>query len=127
MSTHQIVHIELPAADGSEASQFYSDVFGWKRSSYGGGEWEYWMFQPDGGPGGGFNPLGDQGVIPTKPGDVLMYIDTDNIENSLARIEEQGGKTVIGRQEIPGMGWYAIFTDPTGNRVGLFEGTQATQ
>jgi predicted enzyme related to lactoylglutathione lyase len=125
MSAHEIVHIELPATDGSEASQFYSNVFGWKRQSFAGEPYDYWMFQPEGGPGGGFNPVGDEGVIPTKPGDVLLYIDTDNIEDSLSKVESEGGKTLIPRKEITGMGWYAIFTDPTGNRVGLFQGSPA--
>jgi ferritin-like metal-binding protein YciE len=27
---------------------------------------------------------------------------------------------LLPKTEIPGMGWYAIFADPTGNRLGLF-------
>jgi predicted enzyme related to lactoylglutathione lyase len=129
MSEHRIVHIEFPATDGSGASQFYGDVFGWKRESAPGGDGgDYWMFQPEDGPGGGFNPVGDQGLFPVNPGEVLVYVGTDNIEDSLSKIEGKGGKTVVARQEIPGMGWYAIFADPTGNRVGLFEGgPQAAQ
>ena len=127
MSAHQIVHIELPATDGSQASKFYSNVFGWKSQAFLGGEVDYWMFQPETGPGGGFNPVGEEGIFPIKPGDVLFYIDTDNIESSLATIEAEGGKSVVSRQEIPGMGWYAIFADPTGNRVGLYENNPSAQ
>ena len=87
MSAHQIVHIELPATDGSQASKFYSSVFGWKSQAFLGGEVDYWMFQPETGPGGGFNPVSDQGIVPVKPGDVLFYIDTDNIEASLTKIK----------------------------------------
>jgi predicted enzyme related to lactoylglutathione lyase len=31
----------------------------------------------------------------------------------------------VPKTEIPGMGWYAIFSDPTGNRIGLFTGRPA--
>ena len=130
MSEHNVVHIELPANDGGAASRFYGDVFDWKTQSWeGGGEGQdYFMFQPADGPGGGFNPVSEQGLFPVKPGEVIIYIGTDNIEDSLSKIEGKGGNTVVARTEIPGMGWYAIFTDPTGNRVGLFEnGPQSPQ
>jgi predicted enzyme related to lactoylglutathione lyase len=26
------------------------------------------------------------------------------------------------KQEIPAIGWFAFFADPTGNRIGLFKG-----
>jgi hypothetical protein len=53
---------------------------------------------------------------------VVVYIGTDDIEASLAKVEKLGGKTVTPKSEIPGMGWFALFTDPSGNLVGLFAG-----
>ena len=54
------------------------------------------------------------------PGDVLIYIGTDDIEASLAKIQALGGKVVAPKTEIPQTGWFAIFTDPTGNKIGLY-------
>jgi len=50
-----------------------------------------------------------------------LYISTDNIEASLAKIEQAGGVAVAPRTAIPNMGWFALFKDPTGNMIGLFE------
>jgi predicted enzyme related to lactoylglutathione lyase len=51
---------------------------------------------------------------------VVIYIDTDDIDEMLGRIEAAGGKTLLPKTEIPGMGWFAFFADPTGNRIGLY-------
>jgi len=114
MTKHPFVHIELSARDRSEAAKFYSEVFGWETQDM--PEMNYTTFDTGEGPGGGFNPVGKQ----IKAGDVFVYIGTDDIEATLAKIEALGGKTVIPKSEIPGVGWFAFFTDPTGNMVALF-------
>ena len=45
---------------------------------------------------------------------------TDDIDASLAKAESLGGKTVIPKTEIPGVGWFGFFSDPTGNVVSLY-------
>ena len=115
MSTHPIVHIELAADDLKTSAKFYGDIFGWKMEEM--PEMNYITFDAEGGPGGGFNSTVDEG---TNPGDILIYIETADIEASLAEIEAAGGKTLRPKSEIPGIGWYALFSDPTGNRVGLY-------
>jgi predicted enzyme related to lactoylglutathione lyase len=32
----------------------------------------------------------------------------------------QGGKILAPKTEIPGMGWFAFFADPNGNRLALY-------
>lgn len=114
MSKHPIVHIEFSSRDRAESAKFYSQVFGWKTQDM--PEMNYTTFDTGKQPGGGFNPVGDQ----MKAGDVFVYIGTDDIDATLAKIESAGGKTVIPKSEIPGVGWIAFFTDPTGNMVALY-------
>jgi predicted enzyme related to lactoylglutathione lyase len=116
MSSHSIVHVEIPAQDASAASKFYADLFDWKivvdpPSNY-------HMFQPDPGPAGGFVELNEE--MGYKAGMVLIYVSTDDIDATLAKVEELGGKTVKPKTEIPNTGWFAVFTDPTGNAIALF-------
>jgi predicted enzyme related to lactoylglutathione lyase len=120
MSNHPIVHIEIPAANASEAGKFYGDVFGWKIEAdemYG-----YVQFAAEGGPGGGFVGLaaasGDNPEY--KPDSLIVYLATDDIDATLASVESHGGKTLMPKHEIPHVGWFALFSDPTGNRVALF-------
>ena len=114
MTKRNIVHIEIPAADSANAAQFYQALFGWKITRD--EALDYTMWEPGDGPGGGFNPLGEH----VKPGDVLIYVDSDDIEVDLKQVGELGGTVVQPKMEIPGVGWFAIFKDPTGNIIALF-------
>jgi uncharacterized protein len=118
MSDLAISHIEIPAPDLDRACQFYETVFGWKiiRSE---DFPDYPMFQDGSGKaGGGFVSTAQPS---TKPG-ILPYINVDDIESSLAKIGGEGGATVTGKTEIaPGVGHIAVFTDPAGNQIGLFQ------
>ena len=115
MSKHSVVHVEISATDREAAGKFYADLFGWKVEQM--PEMNYAMFEPGEGVGGCFNPVQEG----NPAGSVIVYIGTDDIEASLAKVEQLGGKTTWPKTEIPGMGWFATFTDPTGNKIGLFK------
>lgn len=114
MTKRNIVHIEIPAADAAQAGKFYQDLFGWKIETY--AEMDYVMWEPAQGPGGGFSPLGET----VKPGDVLVYVDSEDIEADLKRVEQLGGQVVAPKMEIPTVGWFGVFKDPTGNTIALY-------
>jgi len=116
MSKHPIVHIEFSADDPNSAGNFYSKLFGWEIQQM--PEMNYAMFDPGEGVGGGLNPVQED----YPAGTVIVYVGTDDIEAMLKRVAELGGKTVVPKSEIPGMGWFALFNDPTGNMIGLFTG-----
>ncbi len=120
MSDHPIVHIEIPANNTREAGKFYGDVFGWKIEAD--PTYNYVMFAAEGGPGGGFvEPSAATADNPEyKPDSLLVYIGTDDIDATLASVEAHGGKTVMAKREIPHVGWFAVFTDPSGNQVALY-------
>ncbi len=67
--------------------------------------------------------MGDGGMWPVRAGHVYLYISTDDIDGTLAKARSLGGEIVTPRTEIPGVGWWGMFTDPTGNKVGLFDTT----
>jgi uncharacterized protein len=118
MADIAITHIEIPAPDLDQACGFYEAVFGWtivRDDSFP----DYPMFQDGSGQaGGGFvkdaRPSTTPGIVP--------YINVADIEATLATVEAHGGRTVMGKTEIaPGMGSSALFADPVGNQLGLYE------
>ncbi|MBC8508002.1 MAG: VOC family protein [Chloroflexi bacterium] len=115
MSKHHIVHIEFSANDREAAGKFFSDVFDWEVQQM--PEMNYAMFNTGDDLGGGLNPVGENSPV----GRVLVHIGTDDIEATSAKIEANGGKITVPKTEIPAMGWFAIFTDPTGNEIGLYQ------
>lgn len=112
------MHIEIPVKDPFANSQWYTDVFGWKLENY--QEMDYVTFESEGGPGGGFPRIDGQTYLPNG---VIVYISTENIDGTLAKIVDCGGKVLAPKSPIPGMGWFAFFEDPSGNRLALYSTT----
>jgi predicted enzyme related to lactoylglutathione lyase len=115
VSSHPIVHVELSANDFDSAGKFYSELFGWQVQHH--PEMQYSTFMAEGGPGGGFAKAGEN----TPAGKTTVYVGTDDIDATLAKAEQLGGKILMPKMEIPNTGWMGLFQDPTGNTVGLYK------
>ena len=109
--------IEIPATDVEKQAQFYETVFGWsitRSDSFP----DYPMFRDKtGNVGGGFSPQWQ----PSETPGFVPHIQTDDMDGTLKKIEQNGGRVVQGKTPIPGTGHYALFTDPSGNQVGLHD------
>ena len=114
MSKRNVVHVEIPAAEVKAAGKFYEDLFGWK--IHHAAEFDYTMWEDGSGYGGGFNKVSEDNPV----GQVMVYIDSDDIEADLRRVEQLGGSVVTPKTEIPGTGWFGVFKDPTGNVLALY-------
>ena len=112
---NSIVHVEFHSNAPEKTKSFLKDVFGWKFDDV--PEMNYSMFQPPSAPGGGLQRAENM------PAGVLDYILSEDIENTLRKITSNGGAVVMPKQEIPGMGWFAVFQDPTGITLALYEAT----
>ena len=111
MSNRNVVHIEIPASDPKASGAFYEKLFGWHITTD--EAMNYTMFDPHAGPGGGFT---DQ----MKPGEVLIHINSDDIQADLKKAVSLGGSIVTEKTEIPGIGWWGVFKDPTGNSIAVY-------
>ncbi len=120
----RVVHFEIPYDDGDRARGFYKELFGWQAVEM--PELGYTIVMT--------GPSGDAG--PTEPGYIgggmlarqqaatdrpVVVVDVDSIDETLARIGERGGSTVVGKTPVGDMGFAAYFTDPEGNVMGLWE------
>ncbi len=115
MSKRNIVHVEIPAANVEATGSFYQQLFGWKLMPM--PEMKYTMWEAgDGDEYGGFPEVSED----NPAGQVLVYIASEDIETDLKKVEKLGGKVLHVKTEIPGMGWYGIFKDPTGNVLALY-------
>jgi len=129
MAKHTIVHIEIPTNNAPTSAAFYNQLFGWKTTEYplptANGE-TFWQYTPEEGPGGLFLSLSDgaDNNRPVAPGDILLYITTDDAEATLAQAESLGGKIVILAKQGEGQIKWGIFTDPAGNRIGVIQDAQ---
>lgn len=117
MSHGDVSHLEIPVADFAAATKFYDAVFGWKIAEVPGYE-GYPMWQgPNGVGGGALVPRDGEFTQPRST------VEVDSIEDVLAVVQERGGRVVAPKSAVSDTSWYAVFEDPDGNVIGLFEGT----
>ena len=55
---------------------------------------------------------------PTEP---LNYISVESVEEYSKKVEALGGKILVQKMEISGIGWWALALDPEGNSFGILE------
>ena len=119
-----IVHVEIPSADDAEAKAFYGSLLGWEAMEFPmGPDFTYVMFNLGESMGAALSQVGDD----IKPGDVILYFDTDDLDADMARVSELGGQVLMARQDIPGFGSLGLFLDPTGNRVAFWQNANPEQ
>ena len=108
-----VVHFEIGCSDIEKTSEFYRNVFGWHVKHVGN------------------SAIIDTGREDTIPGHInklgpdepqqyiLVYIETNSLENDLREIEVNGGKTIVKPIKLPDGRSFAWFEDVAGNTVGL--------
>lgn len=109
---HPVIHAEIRSADPDATRAFFADLFGW---TYSDGAY----------PGYTFVDTGVEGAIPTAisplQGDtdaVLFFIGVQDVEATLTRAEELGGRIVQPAQQVPGV-TFGVFADAQGHLVGV--------
>jgi predicted enzyme related to lactoylglutathione lyase len=51
----------------------------------------------------------------------VFHVNMPNIDSILKKVKENGGAVKRTKTVIPAMGWYALFTDPDDNTLGLYQ------
>ena len=118
MSTGGFCHTEFPTTDVRASRAFYSAAFGWTFLDMPGMD-DYVLFRTPGGQEGGFSG-GPHAEPPTGKGPIL-HVEVDDIDRALATITRLGGRTLTSKTRISDeFGYYALFLDNVGNRLGLW-------
>ncbi len=108
-----VTWFEINSSNPARLHEFYSQAFGWKMQPVAG--MDSATVDTD-------SPAGIAGSIGKAegPNQVTFYIEADDLQSHLDRVESLGGKTVLPVTEIPDVVIFAQFADPDGNVVGLF-------
>jgi uncharacterized protein len=116
------IHFEIPADDPERAVAFYGSIFGWKFQKWD-GPMPYWMVTT----GGDDEPGINGGLLPRPhPGAPMVNtIGVPSLDASLKAVESNGGRTVVPKMAVPGIGWLAYCADTEGNTFGLLEADEA--
>lgn len=113
-----IAWVEIPAKDMKRAVTFYNQVLDLELEALDFGHEQMALLPDDAGAislAPGFEPSADGVLVSFNPGRDLDAV--------LALVEVEGGKVLKAKTKIEaeGRGWFALFLDPEGNRVGLYQ------
>jgi len=116
--SNRIMWLELASTDIPASAKFYGDLFAWPIVKDEQMDYTMTVFEPDE-TGVGFAPVSEaQGTL---PGSVLVYVDVDDVDATIARAKKLGAPVILDKTEIPTVGWMAVFADPGGNRIGVMQ------
>ena len=110
MPKNNIQHIEWTTRDPGRLRSFFAGIFDWQfREAMPG----YTMIE---GVGGIFDA-----PDPQMPLGVTPYVNVADLGEKEQRITAAGGRIHKSKQEVPGRGWFTIFSDPDGNMLALWQ------
>ena len=110
-----LCHFELMTNDSDACKDFYGSVFDWQFDSE--SMPGYGLINAGTEPTGGVfqKPEGAPGVC------VNVYFQVASITETLAKVTDRGGTVLVPKTEIPGAGYFAMFSDPEGIAVGIMQ------
>ena len=112
---------ELHTTDVDAARAFYGELFGWSANDQDMGDFTYTIFESGGEQRAGAMPEPSGGLPPMW----MTYIGTDDVDATCRRAEELGAQKHAGPDDIPGVGRFAVLSDPTGAVFALFRPTSS--
>ncbi len=124
MRMSRVTHFEIPADDPERAIKFYSKVFGWKIKKWE-GPMDYWLVTT-----GSDKEPGINGAIMKKSDPamgVVNSIDVTSVESFLKKVVAAGGKTIMPKTPIPGVGYFAYCQDTEGNMFGMMQSDKSVK
>ncbi len=108
---------ELWSSDASAAAAFYQKTLGYEVDTMAMPEGTYYILKTGGAPRAGVLQI-PSAQVPTK---WLPYVHVQNCDDTLRHAVELGATKRKDCTDIPGVGRFAIFTDPTGATLGIIK------
>jgi predicted enzyme related to lactoylglutathione lyase len=117
--TGRFVWHDLMATDLEASMSFFTQLFGWTTRAVDMGEMgEYTMIFAGEQSIGGIVPLDAASGIPPH---WIGYVDVDDVDAACARAEQGGGQVCVPGTDIPGVGRFAVLTDPAGSAISPYK------
>lgn len=109
--------VEIPAINFERAVKFYSSVLDLDMQIVDCGEEKMGCF-PNGEGAISYAP----GFKPSEHGALVSFNTEDDLDATIDRVKENGGKIVQAKTKIEaeGRGYFALFIDTEGNKAGLY-------
>lgn len=114
----QFVWYELTTPDVDAATRFYPRFTGWGTQAF---DANYMMWTNDGLPFAGVFRLNEEMAQQGVPPNWMAYVEVSNVDDSATKVASLGGRVLMGPDDIPGTGRFAVVQDPQGATFGLYK------
>jgi len=117
----RVVHFEISADDMERAEKFYTDVFGWQFTKWEGDDnpEPYRLVKT-----GEQDEHGIDGGMFQRRGSMTGHVNTvavPNVDEYAERVTGSGGKVVVPKMAIPGVGHLVYCQDTEGSLFGIIQ------
>ncbi|MEM7082226.1 MAG: VOC family protein [Pseudomonadota bacterium] len=114
MANNPVVHFEIGCTNVAETREFLRGLFDWEIEA------------SDSSPAiDSHSPGGLSGHLAALGQEwgqyVTVYVQVENLEESVQRTVDLGGKVLVRPVDVPGKGRFAWITPPEGQIIGLWE------
>ncbi|HEV2317714.1 MAG TPA: VOC family protein [Thermoplasmata archaeon] len=115
----QIEHVEFASKDPAATHRFVEKAFGIKFQDMGTEMGNYLMHGSK--EGAEHTSIGLRRLEAKENPGTVAYLTVPDIDVALKNVEGAGGKIMMGKTEIPGMGWSAVIWAPGDVVQGLYQ------
>jgi predicted enzyme related to lactoylglutathione lyase len=121
------MYFQIPSDDIERSKVFYNQLFGWKidkspESNTPEGMENWTVTTTD---DKGDNALvGGMSKRQMPQQQITNFIDVKSVDEYSSKAEKLGGKVVVPKTVVPGMGYYAVCVDTENNSFGIFESNE---
>ena len=116
-----VIWNDLTVKNAEEISKFYSEVVGWKPEPVNMGNYNDFNMLRPGDDVTGAGICHARGTNTNLPAQWLIYIAVDNLDKSITRCLDLGGKIIAPIKLMKGYGRHCVIQDPAGAFAALFE------
>jgi predicted enzyme related to lactoylglutathione lyase len=114
--SNRIVHFEVMAENPVRAVEFYTKVFGWQISKWDGPQ-EYWLVTT-----GKDTPGIDGGIAKSEDQpSTINTIDVASVDEMAQKVLKHGGRVVVPKMPVPGVGYLVYCQDTEGIVFGMMQ------
>src|SRR6187549_247767 len=114
----QFVWYELTTPDVDGAIKFYPKFTNWGTQPF---DKDYTVWTTNGQPLGGIFRLTDEMRAKGVPPNWMPYVEAENVDATVAKAKSLGATVIVGPDDIPGTGRFAVLQDPQGATFGVYK------
>ncbi|MDR7037442.1 putative enzyme related to lactoylglutathione lyase [Methylobacterium sp. BE186] len=118
---NSFVWYQLMTTDTGGAEAFYRAVVGWEAQAWEGEGGPYTVLSADGRPVAGIAPLPDEVKAQDGHPGWSGFVGVADVDAMAERVAAAGGGVRKGPEDLPGVGRFAVVTDPQGAFFVLFQ------